>query len=63
VVSGHEKLAKHFFDQFQASLATSDLDLTLYREKSPSLPTCVGVAREHHIPYVSIGKIAVEFTP
>jgi predicted KAP-like P-loop ATPase len=62
--SGHENLAKHFFDQFQSSLAASNLNqpdlqnkIFEFAEMVSELPTSI------HIPYISIGKIAVEFTP
>jgi predicted KAP-like P-loop ATPase len=62
--SGHEKLAKHFFDQFQASLATSDVDLTSLQVKIAEFADMVSeLPSSIHIPYISIGKIAVEFTP
>jgi predicted KAP-like P-loop ATPase len=62
--SGHENMAKHFFDQFQSSLAASDLNqpelqnkIFEFAEMVSELPASI------HIPYISIGKIAVEFTP
>ncbi len=62
--SGHEKLAKHFFDQFQASLATSDVDLSGLQAKISEFADMVSeLPASIHIPYISIGKIAVEFTP
>jgi predicted KAP-like P-loop ATPase len=62
--SGHEKLAKHFFDQLQASLATSDIDLTGLQGKIAEFADMVSeLPSSIHIPYISIGKIAVEFTP
>jgi predicted KAP-like P-loop ATPase len=62
--SGHEKLAKHFFDQLQASLATSDIDLTGLQSKIAEFADMVSeLPSSIHIPYISIGKIAVEFTP
>jgi len=62
--SGHEKLAKHFFDQLQASLATSDVDLTLLQGKIAEFADMVSeLPASIHIPYIAIGKIAVEFTP
>jgi predicted KAP-like P-loop ATPase len=62
--SGHEKLAKHFFDQLQASLATSDVDLTNLQGKIAEFADMVSeLPSSIHIPYISIGKIAVEFTP
>ena len=62
--SGHEKLAKHFFDQLQASLATSDVDLSNLQGKIAEFADMVSeLPASIHIPYISIGKIAVEFTP
>jgi predicted KAP-like P-loop ATPase len=62
--SGHEKLAKHFFDQLQASLATSELDLAVLQGKIAEFADMVAeLPATIHIPYISIGKIAVEFTP
>ena len=62
--SGHEKLAKHFFDQLQASLATSDADLSGLQGKISEFADMVSeLPSSIHIPYISIGKIAVEFTP
>ena len=62
--SGHEKLAKHFFDQLQASLATSDGDLAALQGKIAEFADMVSeLPASIHIPYISIGKIAVEFTP
>ena len=62
--SGHEKLAKHFFDQLQASLATSDGDLANLQGKIAEFADMVSeLPASIHIPYISIGKIAVEFTP
>ena len=62
--SGHEKLAKHFFDQLQASLATSDVDLANLQGKIAEFADMVSeLPSSIHIPYISIGKIAVEFTP
>jgi predicted KAP-like P-loop ATPase len=62
--SGHEKLAKHFFDQLQASLATSDIDLANLQGKIAEFADMVSeLPSSIHIPYISIGKIAVEFTP
>jgi predicted KAP-like P-loop ATPase len=62
--SGHEKLAKHFFDQLQASLATSDGDLATLQGKIAEFADMVSeLPASIHIPYISIGKIAVEFTP
>jgi predicted KAP-like P-loop ATPase len=62
--SGHEKLAKHFFDQLQASLATSDVDLVDLQGKIAEFADMVSeLPASIHIPYISIGKIAVEFTP
>jgi predicted KAP-like P-loop ATPase len=62
--SGHEKLAKHFFDQFQASLATSEVDLAVLQGKIAEFADMVSeLPASIHIPYISIGKIAVEFTP
>ncbi len=62
--SGHEKLAKHFFDQLQASLATSDVDLASLQGKISEFADMVSeLPSSIHIPYISIGKIAVEFTP
>jgi predicted KAP-like P-loop ATPase len=62
--SGHEKLAKHFFDQFQACLATSDGDLAALQGKIAEFADMVSeLPASIHIPYISIGKIAVEFTP
>ena len=62
--SGHEKLAKHFFDQLQASLATSEVDLADLQGKIAEFADMVSeLPASIHIPYISIGKIAVEFTP
>ncbi len=62
--SGHEKLAKHFFDQFQASLAASDVIKGDLAEKIAEFASMVSeLPATIHIPYVSIGNIAVEFTP
>ena len=62
--SGHEKLAKHFFDQLQASLATRDGDLANLQGKIAEFADMVSeLPASIHIPYISIGKIAVEFTP
>jgi predicted KAP-like P-loop ATPase len=62
--SGHEKLAKHFFDQLQASLASSDIDLSVLQGKISEFADMVSeLPSSIHIPYISIGKIAVEFTP
>ncbi len=62
--SGHEKLAKHFFDQLQASLATSEVDLANLQGKIAEFADMVSeLPASIHIPYISIGKIAVEFTP
>lgn len=62
--SGHEKLTKHFFDQLQASLATSDGDLVDLQGKIVEFADMVSeLPASIHIPYISIGKIAVEFTP
>jgi predicted KAP-like P-loop ATPase len=62
--SGHEKLAKHFFDQLQASLATSEGDLAALQGKIAEFADMVSeLPASIHIPYISIGKIAVEFTP
>jgi predicted KAP-like P-loop ATPase len=62
--SGHEKLAKHFFDQLQASLATSDIDLAVLQGKIAEFADMVAeLPASIHIPYIAIGKIAVEFTP
>jgi len=62
--SGHEKLAKHFFDQLQASLASSEVDLSGLQGKISEFADMVSeLPSSIHIPYISIGKIAVEFTP
>jgi predicted KAP-like P-loop ATPase len=62
--SGHEKLAKHFFDQFQASLASSDLGLAGLGKKIGEFADMVSeLPASIHIPYIAIGKVAVEFTP
>jgi predicted KAP-like P-loop ATPase len=62
--SGHEKLGKHFFDQLQASLATSELDLAVLQGKIAEFADMVSeLPASIHIPYISIGEIAVEFTP
>jgi predicted KAP-like P-loop ATPase len=62
--SGHEKLAKHFFDQLQASMATSDVDLAVLQGRIAEFADMVAeLPASIHIPYISIGKIAVEFTP
>lgn len=62
--SGHEKLAKHFFDQLQASLATSNMNLAGLQGKIAEFADMVSeLPSSIHIPYISIGKIAVEFTP
>ncbi len=62
--SGHEKLAKHFFDQLLASLATGDIDLVNLQGKIAEFADMVSeLPASIHIPYISIGKIAVEFTP
>jgi predicted KAP-like P-loop ATPase len=62
--SGHEKLAKHFFDQLQSSLASSDVDLAALQGKIAEFADMVSeLPASIHIPYISIGKIAVEFTP
>ncbi len=62
--SGHEKLAKHFFDQLQASLATSEGNLASLQGKISEFADMVSeLPASIHIPYISIGKIAVEFTP
>jgi predicted KAP-like P-loop ATPase len=62
--SGHEKLAKHFFDQLQASLAASDGDLANLPVKIAEFADMVSeLPASIHIPYIAIGKIAVEFTP
>ncbi len=62
--SGHEKLAKHFFDQLQASLASGDVDLANLQAKMAEFADMVSeLPASIHIPYISIGKIAVEFTP
>jgi predicted KAP-like P-loop ATPase len=62
--SGHEKLAKHFFDQLQASLASSEIDLSSLQGKISEFADMVSeLPSSIHIPYISIGKIAVEFTP
>lgn len=62
--SGHEKLAKHFFDQLLASLATSDIDMCNLQAKIAEFADMVSeLPSSIHIPYISIGKIAVEFTP
>jgi predicted KAP-like P-loop ATPase len=62
--SGHEKLGKHFFDQFQASLAASDVVTGSLAEKIAEFSAMVSeLPTTIHIPYISIGDIAVEFTP
>jgi predicted KAP-like P-loop ATPase len=62
--SGQEKLAKHFFDQLQASLAASNVVTGSLAEKLSDFASIVSEMPESiHIPYISIGKIAVEFTP
>jgi predicted KAP-like P-loop ATPase len=62
--SGHEKLAKHFFDQFQVSLAASDIVKADLAEKIAEFAAMVSeLPPTIHIPYVSIGNVAVEFTP
>jgi predicted KAP-like P-loop ATPase len=62
--SGHEKLTKHFFDQFQASLASSDLVQIGLEKKIAEFADMVSeLPASIHIPYIAIGKIAVEFTP
>jgi predicted KAP-like P-loop ATPase len=62
--SGHEKLTKHFFDQFQASLAGSDLALAGLEKKIAEFADMVSeLPTPIHIPYIAIGKVAVEFTP
>jgi predicted KAP-like P-loop ATPase len=62
--SGHESLVKHFFDQLLASLGSSDIGrddllkkIAEFADMVSKLPTRI------HIPYISIGKVAVEFTP
>jgi predicted KAP-like P-loop ATPase len=62
--SGHEKLAKHFFDQFQVSLAASDIVKGDLAEKIAEFASMVSeLPPTIHIPYVSVGNVAVEFTP
>jgi predicted KAP-like P-loop ATPase len=62
--SGHENLAKHFFDQFQASLASSEVDLANLQGKFAEFADMVSeLPASIHIPYIAIGKVAVEFTP
>jgi predicted KAP-like P-loop ATPase len=62
--SGHEKLAKHFFDQFRASLAASEVVTDDLAEKIGDFAAMVSeLPATMHIPYISIGKIAMEFTP
>jgi predicted KAP-like P-loop ATPase len=62
--SGHENLAKHFFDQFQASLASSEVGLANLQGKFAEFADMVSeLPASIHIPYIAIGKIAVEFTP
>jgi predicted KAP-like P-loop ATPase len=62
--SGHEKLAKHFFDQFQACLAANDVVKGDLAKKIGEFAAMVSeLPASIHIPYISIGKIAVEFTP
>lgn len=62
--SGHEKLAKHFFEQFQASLAASDIANDTLADKLGDFAAMVSeLPATIHIPYISIGNIAVEFTP
>lgn len=62
--SGHEKMAKHFFAQFQASLAASDVlhgdlaeKIAEFATVVPELPATI------HIPYITVGNISVEVTP
>ncbi|MFZ5449296.1 MAG: KAP family NTPase [Thermodesulfobacteriota bacterium] len=62
--SGHEQLTKHFFDQLQASLLASDIVKGSLVEKISEFASMVSeLPPSIHIPYISIGKIAVEFTP
>jgi predicted KAP-like P-loop ATPase len=62
--SGHENLTKHFFDQFQASLASSEVGLANLQGKFAEFADMVSeLPASIHIPYIAIGKIAVEFTP
>ena len=62
--SGQEKLAKHFFDQFQVSLAASNIVEGDLAEKIADFAAMVSeLPASIHIPYISIGNIAVEFTP
>jgi predicted KAP-like P-loop ATPase len=62
--SGHEKLAKHFFDQFQVSLAASEIVMDDLAARIADFAAMVSeLPATIHIPYVSIGNIAVELTP
>ncbi|MFH1595491.1 MAG: P-loop NTPase fold protein [Pseudomonadota bacterium] len=62
--SGHESLVKHFFDQLHASLATSDIGMVDLLKKIADFADMVSeLPLSMHIPYIAIGKIAVEFTP
>jgi predicted KAP-like P-loop ATPase len=62
--SGHEKLAKHFFDQFHVSLTASNVVTGDLAEKIGDFAGMVSeLPATIHIPYISIGNIAVEFTP
>ena len=62
--SGQERLAKHFFDQFQASLAANGVVTGNLAEKLSEFAAVVSeLPATIHIPYISIGNIAVEFTP
>jgi predicted KAP-like P-loop ATPase len=62
--SGHENLVKHFFDQFQASLSLSEVAESGLAEKIAEFAAAVSeLPATIHIPCVSIGNIAVEFTP
>jgi predicted KAP-like P-loop ATPase len=62
--SGHEKLAKHFFDQFQVALAANDIVKGDLAGKIGDFAAMVSeLPASIHIPYISIGNIAVEFTP
>jgi predicted KAP-like P-loop ATPase len=62
--SGHEKMAKHFFDQFQVALAASDIVEGDLAQKIADFAAMVSeLPASIHIPYISIGNIAVEFTP
>jgi predicted KAP-like P-loop ATPase len=62
--SGHEKLTKHFFDQFQACLASADFPMTSLEKKVAEFADLVSeLPASIHIPYIAIGNVSVEFTP